>query len=137
MAARLFQRSVINDVERRRVVASPATLLHDAQELLGNAEEKAAPVVGRIGQETVEAVLPDLSAQQAKPLGLVETEQADVKQADEQKVQKEYRTRNTLLLADMGLAHQLAKAELMTDGNNLLAKTLFFAQNVAQLGNFV
>lgn len=82
-------------------------------------------------------VLPNLSTQQPKPLGLVETEQTDIKQADKNKVQQKYGTWHTLLLDDMCLAHQHAKAELTTYGNNFPDKTVFFAQNVAQLRNFV
>ena len=77
VTACLLQRRVIYDVKEWCVIASSATLLHYAEELLGNTQKQAAPVVGRIGQKTVEAVLSNLSTQQAKPLGLVETEQAD------------------------------------------------------------
>ena len=37
----------------------------------------------------------------------------------------------------MCLSHQLAKLKIMAYGNYFLPKTLFFAQNVAQLRNFV
>ena len=118
------------------IAGAPAPL-HYVEELLGNTKKQAAPVIGRIGQETIEAVLPNLCTQQSKPLGLVKAEYADLKQTDEQKVDKQRRTWNTLLLRDMCLSHQLAKAKLMAYGNYFLPKTLFFAQNVAQLGNFV
>ena len=40
-------------------------------------------------------------------------------------------------LKQCGQRHQPAKAKLTTYGNNFPAKTVFFAQNVAQLRNFV
>jgi hypothetical protein len=101
------------------------------EELLGNTKKQAAPVIGRIGQETIETVLTYLGTQQPKPLGLVEAEYADLKQADEKKVKKQHRTGNAMFLRDMCLTHQLAKAKLMAYGNNFLPKAIFFTQNVA------
>jgi hypothetical protein len=134
--AALLQRGVIHDIEGRFSVTTAATALHYAEKLLGDTQQQTAPVVVGIEKKTVKAVLPDLHAQQAEPPGLVETEHAYLEEADKQQVQKQCRARNSLLFGDMSLKHQLAETEFMTNGYDFLANTIFFAQNVAQLGNF-
>jgi hypothetical protein len=131
VTACLLQCRVIHDIEGWHIIAGATASLHYAEELLGNTQKQAAPVIGRIGQETIETVLTYLGTQQPKPLGLVEAEYADLKQADEKKVKKQHRTGNALFLRDMCLTHQLAKAKLMAYGNNFLPKAIFFTQNVA------
>ena len=70
-------------------IAGAPTPPHYAEELLGNTQKQATPVIGWIGQETIETVLPNLCTQQPKPLGFVKAEYADLKQTDEQKVKKQ------------------------------------------------
>ncbi len=88
VTAGLLQCRVIHDVKEWRIIAGAPTPLHYAEELLGNTQKQATPVIGWIGQETIETVLPNLCTQQPKPLGFVKAEYADLKQTDEQKVKK-------------------------------------------------
>ena len=89
VTAGLLQCRVIHDVKEWRIIAGAPTPLHYAEELLGNTQKQATPVIGWIGQETIETVLPNLCTQQPKPLGFVKAEYADLKQTDEQKVKKQ------------------------------------------------
>lgn len=133
----LFQSGVIHDEEVRHVLALDATPLHDAEELLRHSEQQAAPVVGGVGEETVEAVLADAFTEQPIPFLPVEAEHAGLKDADEQKVKQQHRTRNALLLGDACHLHDRVKPELAPYGHYSLPQTLFFTQKFAQLADFV
>ena len=137
MMSGLFQRGVIHDVEVRHITRLATVSLHDAQELLRHPQQQAAPVTGGVGQETVEAVLPDAPVEQPVPFLLVEAEHADLKDAHEQQVEQQHGARDALLLGDACRLHEATQAELAPNRHNSLPQALFFTQKLAQLTDFV
>ena len=90
MMAGLLQCGVVRDIEGRHIALLAAASLHDAEELLRHGEQQAAPVVGSIGEETVEAVLSYAVIKKSVPSLLVEAEHARLKDAHEQQVEHQH-----------------------------------------------
>ena len=109
----LFQCGVIHDVEVWHIPRLATASLHYAQELFRHSQQQAAPVIGGIGEETVEAVLSHTLVKQTVPFRLVETEHANLKDAYEQQVEQQHGTWNALLLGYTSHLHEVTQSELV------------------------